>query len=114
LFDSPDKRPRENEPWFPKHHLSDKEGLLMVGGELSPDWLLFAYNRGIFPWYNEGEPILWWTPDPRMVVKPEDVKVSKSMRKVFRQETFKVTYNQNFLEVILACKRITARNLDHQ
>ncbi|TVZ52768.1 leucyl/phenylalanyl-tRNA--protein transferase [Dokdonia sp. Hel_I_53] len=95
-----------HQPRFPDHHLADEDGLLMVGGELTPDWLLKAYRSGIFPWYNDGQPILWWTPDPRMVVKPNDVKVSKSMRKVLRDNYFKVTYNQNFLEVILACKRI--------
>lgn len=98
--------PWNNEPWFPDHHLADDEGLLMVGGELSPDWLLLAYHSGIFPWFNDGQPILWWTPDPRMVVQPNQVRVSKSMRKVLRDNDFKVTYNQNFLEVILACKRI--------
>ncbi len=100
------ENPWENGPWFPPHHLADEDGLLMVGGELTPDWLLKAYNSGIFPWYNEGQPILWWSPDPRMVVHPEDVIVSKSMRKVLRDDSFTVTYNKNFLEVILACKRI--------
>lgn len=106
MFSLPQDHPWNKGPWFPEHHLADEEGLLMVGGDLTPDWLLLAYNSGIFPWFNDGQPILWWTPDPRMVVKPEDVKVSKSMRKVLRNDYFKVTYNQNFLEVILACKRI--------
>ena len=79
----------------------------MVGGSLEPDWLVHAYHQGIFPWYNTGQPILWWTPDPRMVVKPTEVRISKSMRKVLRDNTYTVTYNQQFLEVILACKRIT-------
>ena len=100
------------EPWFPEHHLADSDGLLMLGGALTPDWLLKAYRSGIFPWYNDGQPILWWTPDPRMVVKPEDVKVSKSMRKVLRDNYFKVTYNQNFLEVIRACKQIKRTGQD--
>ncbi len=102
----PDHHMFSSDPWFPDHHLADEEGLLMVGGDLSPDWLLLAYRSGIFPWYNEGQPILWWTPDPRMVVAPQDVHVSKSMRKLLRDNPFTVTYNQNFLEVILACKRI--------
>ncbi len=93
-------------PWFPDHRLADDDGLLLVGGSLEEDWLLHAYNKGIFPWYNDGQPILWWSPPERMVVAPEDVHISKSMRKVLRDQTFKVTYDQNFLEVILACKRI--------
>ncbi|AWH75653.1 leucyl/phenylalanyl-tRNA--protein transferase [Dokdonia sp. Dokd-P16] len=108
----PEDQHWNNDPWFPEHHLADEEGLLMVGGDLTTDWLLLAYNSGIFPWYNEGQPILWWTPDPRMVVKPSDVHVSKSMRKVLRDNHFTVTYNQNFLEVILACKRIKRNGQD--
>lgn len=106
MLPPPDHHMFSSDPWFPDHHLADEEGLLMVGGDLTPDWLLLAYRSGIFPWYNEGQPILWWTPDPRMVVAPQDVHVSKSMRKLLRDNPFKVTYNQNFLEVILACKRI--------
>lgn len=102
----PSNHPYSRDPWFPEHHQADSDGLLMLGGKLTPDWLLYAYNKGVFPWYNNDQPILWWSPDPRMVVKPEDVKVSKSMRKILRDNTFKVTYNQNFLDVILACKRI--------
>ncbi len=93
-------------PWFPEHRLADDDGLLMVGGDITPDWLLLAYKKGIFPWYNDDQPILWWSPDPRMVVKPQDVYVSKSMRRLLKKSPFKVTYNQNFLEVILACKHI--------
>lgn len=106
MLNLPEDHPWHKGPWFPDHHLADEEGLLMVGGSLDTDWLLLAYNSGIFPWFNEGQPILWWTPDPRMVVRPENVYVSKSMRKILRDNTFKVTYNQNFLDVILACKRI--------
>lgn len=98
--------PWSNGPWFPDHTNADEEGLLMVGGTLSPEWLLLAYNSGIFPWFNTGQPVLWWSPDPRMVLRPADVHISKSMRKVLRDEVFTVTYNKNFLEVILACKRI--------
>ena len=91
---------------FPHPSQAEEDGLLAVGGDLRPERLLLGYHSGIFPWFNEGQMALWWSPDPRMVVKPEEVHVSKSMRKVLRDDTFKVTYNQRFLEVILACKRI--------
>lgn len=103
------EHPWDDGPWFPDHSQADQQGLLMVGGYLTPEWLLLAYNSGIFPWYNQGEPILWWSPDPRMVVKPSDVHVSKSMRKVLRNNPFTITYNTSFLEVILMCKRIKRR-----
>ncbi len=63
------------------HALEDPNGLLAVGGDLSPDRLLLAYSRGIFPWYSEGDPILWWTPDPRCVLFPDELKISKTLRK---------------------------------
>ncbi|WGK66137.1 leucyl/phenylalanyl-tRNA--protein transferase [Croceiramulus getboli] len=91
---------------FPPPEEALEEGLLAVGGDLTVDRLLLAYRNGIFPWYNEDEPILWWSPDPRMVLRPGEAYVSKSMRKLLRDQRFKVTYNQCFLEVILACKRI--------
>lgn len=97
---------------FPHPSLADKDGLLAVGGDLSPDRLLLAYYNGIFPWYNDSEPILWWSPNPRMVVKPKAVHISKSTRKLLRDEAFTVTHNQNFLEVMLACKR-TPRKDQH-
>ncbi|MFT5750859.1 MAG: leucyl/phenylalanyl-tRNA--protein transferase [Flavobacteriales bacterium] len=106
MFDLPKDPPWHNGPWFPEHELADDEGLLMIGGALNTDWLLLAYNSGIFPWFSEGQPILWWTPDPRMVVKPEEVYVSKSMRKILRRDEFQVTYNQNFKEVIMECQQI--------
>jgi len=73
---------------------------------------MLAYHSGIFPWFNEGQMALWWSPDPRMVLKPEEVHVSKSMRKVLRDDTFRVTYNQRFLEVILHCKRMKRKEQD--
>ncbi|WP_299214578.1 leucyl/phenylalanyl-tRNA--protein transferase [uncultured Dokdonia sp.] len=91
---------------FPHPSLAEEDGLLAVGADLQPERLLLAYRSGIFPWFNEGQMALWWSPDPRMVVKPQEVYVSKSMRKVLRDNSFKVTYNQRFLEVILDCKRI--------
>lgn len=106
MFDLPKDHPWNHGPWFPKHELADAEGLLLIGGTLNPDWLLLAYNSGIFPWFSEGEPIIWWTPDPRMIVKPEEVHVSKSMRKILRDDEFQVTFNQNFKEVIMKCQQI--------
>ncbi|MFT5891644.1 MAG: leucyl/phenylalanyl-tRNA--protein transferase [Dokdonia sp.] len=91
---------------FPHPSQAEEDGLLAIGGDLRPERLILAYHSGIFPWFNEGEMALWWSPDPRMVVKPQEVHASKSMRKVVRDGLFKVTYNQRFLEVILACKRI--------
>lgn len=91
---------------FPPITQADSYGVVAFGGDLSPNRLVKAYRSGIFPWYNEGEPITWYSPDPRMVLFPEDLKISKSMRKVFRSEIFKVTFNTNFEEVIRNCKTI--------
>lgn len=84
-------------------------GLIAVGGDLSVPRILFAYQLGIFPWYNPGEEILWWSPDPRFVLFPKDVYISKSMKKILKKNEFKITYNQNFREVMQACQK-TARN----
>ncbi len=89
--------------WFPEQHLADKSGLLAIGGDLSFERLLLAYQNGIFPWYNEGQPILWHSPDPRMVLFPEELKVHKSMRQLLRKEVFEVTINTDFEAVINAC-----------
>ncbi len=91
---------------FPNVNQATEEGLLAVGGDLSVDRLLLAYRSGIFPWYNDGEPILWWSPNPRCVLFPEKLKVSKSMNQVLKKDGFKVTYNQAFDEVILECAKI--------
>ena len=89
---------------FPSAHLADKQGLLAIGGDLSPERLLLAYNSGIFPWYNQGEPIIWYSPDPRMVLFPKNLKISKSMKQIIRKNKFRATLNQNFSEVIANCK----------
>jgi leucyl/phenylalanyl-tRNA---protein transferase len=81
----------------------DPDGLLAVGGDLTPQRLIQAYQLGIFPWYSEGEPILWWSPDPRMVLYPERVKVSRSLRKTLRKGIFEVTFDHDFAAVIHAC-----------
>jgi leucyl/phenylalanyl-tRNA---protein transferase len=89
---------------FPDPERSQSKDVIAAGGDLSPERLLEAYRRGIFPWYNEGEPILWWSPDPRMVLLPDDLKVSKSMRPLFNQQKFKVTYNADFKQVMTYCR----------
>ena len=91
---------------FPPVHLANEDGLLAIGGDLSVERLLLAYKSGIFPWYNQGEPIIWYSPDPRMVLFPSELKISKSMKQLIRKKEFKITYNQNFSEVISKCKHI--------
>ena len=91
---------------FPPVHLANKDGLLAVGGDLSVERLLLAYKSGIFPWYNQGEPIIWYSPNPRMVLFPQNLKISKSMRQVIRKKEFTITYNQDFEAVISNCKHI--------
>lgn len=95
----------ETELTFPHPNLANEDGILAVGGDLSSERLLLAYQYGIFPWFNPGDPILWWSPDPRFVLFPSDLKISKSMRPYFNQSKFRVTCNQAFREVILACQQ---------
>jgi leucyl/phenylalanyl-tRNA--protein transferase len=91
---------------FPSPYLASKEGLLAIGGDLSLDRLLLAYRNGIFPWYSEGEPILWWSPDPRLVLYPNELKISRSLKKVIRQAVFEVTMDRAFEDVIAECARV--------
>jgi len=91
---------------FPPVSETSPEGILAVGGDLQPERLLLAYRNGIFPWYSEYDPIIWWSPDPRMVLFPDDLKVSKSMKQLLRRETFTVTFNTAFEQVIRACASI--------
>ena len=91
---------------FPRLEEANADGLLAIGGDLSVARLLLAYRSGVFPWYEEGQPILWWSPDPRMVLEITEVRVSKSLRKIIREATFSVTFNQNFSEVIRQCAQI--------
>ncbi|MCP4457243.1 MAG: leucyl/phenylalanyl-tRNA--protein transferase [Cytophagales bacterium] len=86
-----------------------EEGVVAVGGDLSIERLELAYHSGIFPWYSEGQPIIWWSPDPRFVLFPERLKISKSMKQVLRNHTFEITYNQDFEQVISNCKQITRK-----
>nr|WP_315219642.1 leucyl/phenylalanyl-tRNA--protein transferase [uncultured Flavobacterium sp.] len=94
------------ELFFPPVSEADEDGILAVGGDLSPPRLELAYKNGIFPWFNEGEPILWWAPDPRMVLFFDELIVSKSMRKILKSNQFKVTFNQDFAAVISNCQQI--------
>ncbi|RJQ48219.1 MAG: leucyl/phenylalanyl-tRNA--protein transferase [Gammaproteobacteria bacterium] len=101
-------RPRLLDPRdlaFPDAELALREpdGLLAVGGDLSPARLMEAYRNGIFPWYSEGEPILWWSPGPRMVLFPERLHVSRSLRKLLKQGRYNVTFDQDFASVIKQC-----------
>lgn len=100
-----------NELIFPPVAFAEPDGLLAIGGDLSMERLLLAYRQGIFPWY-EGQHILWWSPDPRCVLFPEELKVSKSMRQLLRKETFTFTINKAFREVIAGCKTVSRRGQD--
>ncbi|WP_110655697.1 leucyl/phenylalanyl-tRNA--protein transferase [Salinicola halimionae] len=104
-------------PWLPPHivafppvnqALDDPDGLLAAGGALTPEWLLNAYRHGIFPWYAEGQPILWWSPNPRMVLFLEEIKVRRSLSKRLRNGGFTVTYDRAFEQVIAACAETRA------
>lgn len=92
--------------FFPPVSEANFEGILAVGGNLSPDRLLLAYKSGIFPWFEEGDPILWWSPNPRMVLFFDELVISKSMRNILNRNIFRVTFNQNFREVISNCQKI--------
>lgn len=91
---------------FPDVNKATKDGLLAIGGDLSVERLVHAYKHGIFPWYSEGEPILWWSPNPRFVLFPENLKISKSMRQILRNKDFTVTVNKAFKEVITECSKV--------
>jgi len=96
----------DDEITFPHPELADPNGILAVGGDLSPERLLLAYEWGIFPWFNPNEPILWWSPDPRFVLFPDELRISKSMRPYFNQRKFVVTFDTQFEQVIRACQQI--------
>ena len=89
---------------FPHPELANEDGILAIGGDLSIERLLIAYNNGLFPWYNPDDPILWWSPDPRFVLFPEELKIAKSMRSYFNQKKFDVTFDKDFEQVIRHCK----------
>jgi leucyl/phenylalanyl-tRNA--protein transferase len=93
------------ELYFPPVSEASYEGILAVGGDLSLARLLLAYQNGIFPWFNEDEPIFWWAPSERMVVHPKEYKVSKSLRNIINRNTFQITFNTHFSEVISNCQK---------
>jgi len=101
-----------NTPNFPPPNLADRSGLLAVGGELAPNWIIQAYRNGLFPWFSEGEPIMWWSPDPRLVLFPDRLKVSKSMRPLLNQNKFGVAFDSDFEAVISACAHAPRRGQD--
>ncbi|MBF4473671.1 leucyl/phenylalanyl-tRNA--protein transferase [Flavobacterium sp. HJJ] len=92
--------------FFPPVSHADSDGILAIGGDLSPERLKLAYNSGIFPWFNDGEPIIWWSPNQRMVLFLDELVVSKSMRSIINRNIFTVTFNQNFREVISNCRQV--------
>ncbi|MFE3869830.1 leucyl/phenylalanyl-tRNA--protein transferase [Flavobacterium sp. ZS1P70] len=94
------------ELFFPPVTLTNSKGILALGGDLSPERLHLAYNSGIFPWFEDGEPITWWSPNPRMVLFLDELVISKSMRNILNRNVFTVTFNQNFRDVILNCQDI--------
>jgi leucyl/phenylalanyl-tRNA--protein transferase len=91
---------------FPPLDEANSEGLLAVGGDLSPERVLYAYQNGIFPWYESAQPVLWWAPDPRFVLYPHKLKVSKSTKQMMRNQSFEITINRNFKDVIEACANV--------
>lgn len=92
--------------FFPPVSETDEDGILAVGGDLSPERLVLAYQNGIFPWFEDDDPIIWWSPNPRMVLLFDELVISKSMRNILNRKMFKVTFNQNFRDVISNCKKI--------
>ena len=92
--------------FFPPVSETDEDGILAVGGDLSPERLVLAYQNGIFPWFEDDDPIIWWSPNPRIVLLFDELVISKSMRNILNRKMFKVTFNQNFREVISNCKKI--------
>jgi leucyl/phenylalanyl-tRNA--protein transferase len=94
------------ELFFPPVSEANSDGILAIGGDLSPERLQLAYKSGIFPWFEEGEPVFWWSPNPRMVLFLDELVVSKSMRNILNRNIFKVTFNQNFRAVISNCQKI--------
>ncbi len=98
---------------FPNPELLNSEsGVIAIGGDLSPERLLFGYQLGLFPWFNEGEEILWWCPNPRFVLFPDELKISKSMKKILRDEIFTFTENQCFKKVMEACRSTFRKDQD--
>lgn len=90
---------------FPPVDRASSEGILAVGGDLSPERLIRAYSLGIFPWYSAGEPIVWWSPDPRFVLFPDEIHISRSMSRILKKGQFQITFDRDFRSVIDGCRR---------
>lgn len=88
---------------FPSPHLATKEGIVAVGGDLRPERVLLAYRSGIFPWFEQDEFLIWWSPDPRMVLFPDELRISKSMRSLLRKHPYEITFNKAFNQVVQSC-----------
>ena len=97
---------------FPSPEEAEPDGLLAVGGDLSSERLLLAYKLGIFPWYSEGQPILWWSPDPRLVLELEEFHISRRLRQILKKGGFKVTFDKAFKSVIEACASVPREGQD--
>ncbi len=97
---------------FPDPNLFDDDGLIAFGGDLSEDFLLSAYEQGIFPWFDDESPIMWWSPNPRLVLYPDNFKVSKSLRQLIRSNKFSIKIDHNFSEVIDNCAKIKRKLQD--
>ncbi|MCD6010936.1 MAG: leucyl/phenylalanyl-tRNA--protein transferase [Flavipsychrobacter sp.] len=102
----------DDEVWFPPVSEALPDGLLAIGGDLRPERLLLAYRNGIFPWYNDDEPPLWWSPDPRFVLFPDELKVSKSMLQVIRKGEFEFKVDTDFEAVINNCRLLKRKDMD--
>jgi leucyl/phenylalanyl-tRNA--protein transferase len=98
--------------FFPPVETADEHGLLAIGGDLNTERLLLAYRSGIFPWFNEDEPICWWSPDPRFVLYPHEINVSSSMKTVLQNGKYRFTTNRAFAQVIENCKTVTRKDQD--
>ena len=91
---------------FPSPEQASAEGIVAVGGDLQPERVMLAYRKGIFPWFDSDDFLIWWSPDPRMVLFPDQLKISKSMRTVLRKNRFEVTFNKDFDQVVEACAKV--------
>jgi len=101
-----------NDLLFPDPAKANPDGLLAVGGDLTPDRLILAYSNGIFPWYSDDNPILWWSPDPRLVLFPDNLKVSNSLRQIIKQEKFEIRFDADFPGVIRNCAIVNRKDQD--
>ena len=97
---------------FPDARLADEDGLIAVGGDLHPDRILLAYKKGIFPWFSKGYPILWWSPDPRLILRPGKFKISDSLKHTLKSGKFRVTIDHCFGDVIHQCSIVPRKDQD--